>query len=122
MYDDIDEDYYKPIRTSNAFSSNYIEYESNGDKGKTLSIEEYFDEIRPYLNSLIDSYRTQGEWKVQLSMIIKFLYSKDSEEIRTMYNLSDNIETVIGYKTDEIVEDHFDSFLKKISKKNLKNQ
>ena len=118
MYDDIDEDYYKPIRTSNAFSSNYIEYESNGDKGKTLSIEEYFDEIRPYLNSLIDSYRTQGEWKVQLSMIIKFLYSKDSEEIRTMYNLSDNIETMTGYKTDEIVEDHFDSFLKKISKKN----
>ena len=48
MYNDIDEDYYKPIRVGNAFSSNYIEYESIGDKGKTLSIEEYFDEIRPY--------------------------------------------------------------------------
>ena len=34
------EDYYKPIRIGNAFSSNYIEYESNGDKDKTLSIKE----------------------------------------------------------------------------------
>ena len=31
IYHNIDEDYYKPIRV-NAFSSNYIEYESNGDK------------------------------------------------------------------------------------------
>ena len=74
MYDDIDEDYYKPIRIGNSFSSNYIEYESNGDKGKTLSIEEYFDEIRPYLNNLIDSYRTQGQWKVQLTMRINFFF------------------------------------------------
>ena len=34
VYDDIDEDYYKPIRIGNAFSSNYIDYESNGDKDK----------------------------------------------------------------------------------------
>ena len=61
MYGDIDEDYYKPIRTGHSFSSNYIEYESNGDKDKAISIEEYFDEIRPHFNNLIDSYRTQGE-------------------------------------------------------------
>ena len=30
------EDYYKPVRTGNAFNRNYIEYESNGDKDKTL--------------------------------------------------------------------------------------
>ena len=33
-----EEDYYKPIRTGITFSSNCIEYESNGDKDKTLSI------------------------------------------------------------------------------------
>ena len=43
MYDDIDEDYYKPIRIGNAFSSNYIDYESNGDKDKKLSIKDYFN-------------------------------------------------------------------------------
>ena len=29
----------------NAFSSNYIEYKSNGDKDKTLSIKDYLDKI-----------------------------------------------------------------------------
>ena len=28
LFNDIDEDYYKPIRTKSAFNSNYIEYES----------------------------------------------------------------------------------------------
>ena len=32
-----DEDYYKPIVTSDAFNSNYIEYESKGDKDKKTS-------------------------------------------------------------------------------------
>ena len=33
----IDENYYKPMRTKSAFNSNYIEYESKGDKDKNLS-------------------------------------------------------------------------------------
>ena len=43
----IDEDYYKPIKTNDAFNGNYIEYESKGDKDKTLSIKEYLNMIRP---------------------------------------------------------------------------
>lgn len=31
-------------------------------KKKALSIEEYIDQVRPYLNNLIDTHRTQGEW------------------------------------------------------------
>ena len=38
-------DYYKPISTGNTFSTNYIEYESNGDKDKMISIEDYLDKI-----------------------------------------------------------------------------
>ena len=30
-----------------------IEYESNGDRNKNLSLEEYLDEIRPYLRDTI---------------------------------------------------------------------
>ena len=44
-----EDDYYKPIRVGNFLSKNYIEYESNGDRNKTLSIEEYFSKIRPLL-------------------------------------------------------------------------
>ena len=31
----------EPVRVSNFWSNNYIEYESNGERSKTLSIEEY---------------------------------------------------------------------------------
>ena len=38
----------------------------------TLSIEDYLDKIRPYLNDLINNHRTQGEWKIPLTMAIIF--------------------------------------------------
>ena len=39
---EINEDYYKPVKTRGAFNDNYIEYESRGDKDKKLSVKEYF--------------------------------------------------------------------------------
>ena len=44
-----EENYYKLVRVSNFWSNNYIEQESNGDKNKRLSVEEYLNKIRPYL-------------------------------------------------------------------------
>ena len=43
---------------------------TNGDKDKMLSIEEYLDEIKPYLSNMINDIKTQGEWKIQLTMAI----------------------------------------------------
>ena len=40
-YKPIIENYYKPVRVGNFWSNNYIEYKSNGDKNKTLSVKEY---------------------------------------------------------------------------------
>ena len=34
LSDEINEDYYKPVKTKGAFNDNYIEYESRGDKDK----------------------------------------------------------------------------------------
>ena len=45
----IGEDYYKPIIVNGAFSNNYIQYESKGDKDKILTVNEYLDMTRPYL-------------------------------------------------------------------------
>ena len=44
--------------------------------------------IRAYLSRTINGYKTQGEQKTHLTMVIKFFSSKDSEEPRTMYNKS----------------------------------
>ena len=45
----IDEDYYKPIRTTDVLNTmnNYIEYESKGDKDQILPIKEYLGILRP---------------------------------------------------------------------------
>ena len=52
------EDHYKPVRTGNAFSSNYIEYKSNGDKGEILSLKDFLNVIRPYLSHMINDHKT----------------------------------------------------------------
>ena len=57
LFESDEEDYYKPIRTGNAFSSNCIEYESNGYKDEMFSIKNFLDKIEPYLNNLIDDHR-----------------------------------------------------------------
>ena len=52
--------------------------------------------IRPYLSGIMNDYKTQGEWKIHLTMAINFFSSKDSEETRSMYSKCDNIEVIMG--------------------------
>ena len=98
------------------FSNNYVEYENNADKDKKLSIEEYLDKIRPYLSDIVNNHKTQGEWKIQLTIAINLISSKDSNEAHTMHSKSNNIKIVIGYGTDEIIKELFESLLQKYQK------
>ena len=126
----INEDYYKPIITKGSFTISYIQYESIGYKGKNLSIKKYLDMIRPYLSDIINNHKTQGkwrfhsgntitehktqsEWKIQLTMAIDFISSKDSDESRTMHAKSNNVEIMMGNKTNENIEEFFKSFLQR---------
>ena len=56
---------------------------------------------------------TSSEWKIQLTMAINFISSKDSDDTRTMHTKSNNVEIMIGSETDEIIEKLFESFLQK---------
>ena len=49
--------HYKPVRVSTFWSKSYIEYESNGDRSNTLSVEEYLNKIRTYLKDTINSLK-----------------------------------------------------------------
>ena len=55
-----------------------------------LSIDGYLDKIEPYLNNLIDNHKTQDEWKIQVTMAMNFISSKDSDEACTMHTKSNN--------------------------------
>ena len=54
IFDNIDDDYYKPILVKGSFNESYKYYESRCDKDKKLSIEQYLHVIKPYLSDLIN--------------------------------------------------------------------
>ena len=57
LFDEINEDYYEPVKTKIAFNVNYIEYESKGDRDKNLSPQEYLNMIRACLRDLINNHK-----------------------------------------------------------------
>ena len=79
----------KPVRVGNFWSNNYIEYESNGDTNKTLSVEEYLNKIRPYLKDIINSLKKFDTWKIQSTIAINFISSKYNDEEQVKHSNSD---------------------------------
>ena len=84
----------------------------------------------PYLSDLINDHKMQGvwevlsgntviyynnqkEWKIQLSMTINFISSKDSDKTRTIHTKSQNVEIRVGDETDKIIKELFKSLLQK---------
>ena len=84
----------------------------------------------PYLSDLINDHKMQGvwevlsgntviyynnqkEWKIQLSMTINFISSKDSDKTRTIHTKSQNVEIRVGDETDKIVKELLKSLLQK---------
>ena len=90
--------------------------------------------IKPYLSDMINNHKTHGklkvhsgnkiidyvtlgEWKIQLTMKINFVSSKDdSNEIRKMYIKSNNVNILMGSETDEIFEELFESLFQNYEK------
>ena len=48
-------DAYKPKKISGAFSDNFIEYQSNDYRDRSISIVRYLNNIREHLRKLIDN-------------------------------------------------------------------
>ena len=90
--------------------------------------------IRPYLSDIINDHKTPkklrvhssnevfdyeiqyGEWKIQLTMSINFISSKDSDETRNMHTKSNNIEIMVGSEIYEIIEELFKSLFQRYQK------
>ena len=85
LLDGFDEDYYRPIKTKSVFDGDYIEY----------------------LRDMINDHKTRREWKIQLTISINFISSKDFVH---------NIELMIGNETDEIINESFESLLQNYQK------
>ena len=94
--------------------------EGKGDK--ILSLKEYLNLIEKYLRELLEEYKQKGGWKMQLTIEVNFISLKPgSDETCIMYTRSDNIEIMFGDDNDDMIEQIFESLLKKYEE-NLQNK
>ena len=107
-YEEKEENFCKPVRVSNFWNKNYIEYESDGDRTKTLSVEEYPNKTRPYLKDIINNLKNSYSWKIQLTTANNFISSIENHEERVMHSKCDNMEIIIKDKADEVIQKRFD--------------
>ena len=91
----------------NFWSNNCIEYKSNGDKDKALSVEEYLNKIRQYLKDIINNLKKCDTRITQLAN--NFISSMHNDEERVIHSKGDNIEIMINYEANEVVKDLFGS-------------
>ena len=75
-------------------NNNYIEYESNDDENRNLSLDEYPNKIETYLRNIIINLQNSDAWKIPLKIAKNFISSKDTEEERVMHLSSDNIKFI----------------------------
>ena len=85
LFEHEEENYYKPVRVSNFWNNNYIEYESKGDRNKILWVEKYLNKISPDLEDIINNLKKSKTWKIQLTIAINFTFSKDNNEECVMH-------------------------------------
>ena len=104
-----EENYHKPVRVRNFWSNNYIEFESNGDRNKTLSVEEYLNKIRPHLKDIKSNIKKSDTWKIQLTIVNNFISSIDVDEEHATHSKSDNIEIMINDEAEEVIKELFHS-------------
>ena len=109
LFEQQEEDYYKPKRVSNFWNNIYIEYECNGDKNRKLSLDKYLNKIEPYLRYITIDLQNSDTWKIQLTIAINFISWKHVEEERVMHSGSDNIKFTSYSDSDEVVDDFFES-------------
>ena len=113
---DNDDEYYKPVLVESSFKNNYKYYESRVIKTKALlSVKQYLYKIMPYLSDLINDHKTirnnSNKCKIQINMLVNFISSNDTGEIRTIFLWSDNKEIRSGNETDDIIKGLLNSFL-----------
>ena len=63
-----EENYYEPVRVSNFWSNNCIEYKSNSDRNVRLPFEKCLNRNRPSLTDIINNFKKSDTWKIQLTI------------------------------------------------------
>ena len=92
------------VRVNKFWRNNYIEYESNDDRNKTLSVEEYLVKVDHVLKDITSNLKKSDTWKIQWPIANNFISSIDNGEGCIIYSKSDKIEIMINDEADEVIK------------------
>ena len=67
--------------------NNYIEYENDCDKSKTLTVKEY---LKPYFKDIINNLKKSDTWKIQLKIAITCISYKNCDVEQVTNSKSDS--------------------------------
>ena len=110
IFGDID-NYYAPVVSSSLFNNGYQRYHLRGDGMRNMSVNEYLNEIEPYLRQLIDVNKVY-EQKLQLDIRFTMVHVDDKRRI-THFSRSDNIICIPSSDTNEILNELLTSLYEK---------
>ena len=68
-------------------------------QSKHINLINQIYQIKPYLKEIINNLEKSDAWKIQLTIAIDFISSKDTDEERVMHSKSNHV-MVIYDKTD----------------------
>ena len=88
-----EDDYCKVIRVDTICNNNYIEYGTNGNRHKSLSLDEYLDKIRPYLKDIIIGLQESDTWKIQYDNDVNEVVDELFKSLNSIYQGS--LETLM---------------------------
>ena len=80
---------------------------------KTVSYHKYHNKIKPYLRDIIIDLPSSYKWKIQLTIAINFIFSKDTGEEHFMHPSSENIKSTPYNDANEVVTELFESLRSK---------
>ena len=72
-------------------------------------VTKYLNKIKPYFRNIIIDLQSSDTWKIQLTIAINFISSKDAKEDRIMHSISNNIKFTSCYDSNEVVDELFGS-------------
>ena len=81
----------------------YVEYKRKADR-ETLSDDKYLNEIRLHLMDIINNLKKSDTWKIQSTIAINFISSKDNDEERVMHSKSDDTLIMINDDVNHLLK------------------
>ena len=73
-----------------------------------MSVEEYLNKIKPYLEDVTGDLKNSDTWKIQLTITINLISSRDNnDEEHVMHSRSDNIEITMNEEADKATKELF---------------